>query len=243
MEREDMQPTVSRSEGIPTGNVSFNQPVQGLAWEWVEVREDGQVKYELQRLAEKIVSGDSPDSHLASLGPLLGMNNIDPLVSANQLASLFAWQVVDQEFHAIFRKHFWFDRDPAKREPPTYRVVEKLIGPRVDLEGTTVATYNVRGGYQGESWGFFRNERDQEDDECFMYAHIIARVLWRLYHSRDEQADQVGWLKDPNVVGKVRHQLYIIFHALMYKHLAAIEVWKRENELMGMRFVAAENID
>lgn len=132
------------------------------------------------------------------------------------LMSLLSWSVLDEEL-LIFNDSYRGRRD-GKHGKPEYRLVRNRLRIQVrgiepeEASGTSVASYNVLRDYNGEPSGFW--PKDDPCDIVYQYAHLIVRVMWRLYHARHAE---VEWLRNSGVVETVDKQVYLLYNALLYK--------------------------
>lgn len=132
------------------------------------------------------------------------------------LMSILSWPVLDEELQ-IFNDSYRGRRD-GRHGKPEYRLVRNRLRIQVrgiepeDASGTSVASYNVLRDYNGEPSGFW--PKDDPCDIIYEYAHLIVRVMWRLYNARHAE---VEWLRNPGVIDTVDKQVYLLYNVLLYK--------------------------
>ncbi|KAJ9130659.1 hypothetical protein NKR19_g9807 [Coniochaeta hoffmannii] len=136
------------------------------------------------------------------------------LPDSSHLLSLLAWPVLHEEFANFKRSYLSTHSTDAAR--PYHRMVRQQLLTRVSshMEKLSVESYHVKDGFNGQPLGFW--PADKPHDVTHQYAHMIIRIMWRLW--TDASHDPVGkWLRDPTVVGTVDSQVWILYHALLYK--------------------------
>lgn len=135
---------------------------------------------------------------------------------AGLLAGLLEWPALQQEF-AAFRRDFPPDRS-GRIERPEFRLVRQVLQERMPapLEEFSVGSYRVKGGYRGQAFGFWA--RDDPQDAAHRYAHMVVRAVWRLWTDALEDP-KVKWLRNPAVVRSIDVQLYMLYHALLYRQV------------------------
>lgn len=137
-------------------------------------------------------------------------------------AALLSWPALHREFAALRR-----DYRGQKTENPEYRLVRQLVQERMPtlLEELSVESYRVTGGYQGQPFGFW--PKDDPGDVAHRYAHMVLRALWLLWTDAKDDP-KVRWLRNPAFVGSVDAQVYMLYHALLYRQF-------EEEETLRMR--------
>ncbi|OIW33191.1 hypothetical protein CONLIGDRAFT_676993 [Coniochaeta ligniaria NRRL 30616] len=176
----------------------------------------------VRRLVKKTLQKEPVDKTLGKLAKDLYLMD-----STARLKSLLSWQVLDEEL-AAFNRSYRGEFDGVIQ----YRLVRTWLEVQIfgldpaakNVSVATVAKYNVMKGYKGEPFGFWPN--DKPDDIVHQYAHMIDRVMWKIY-TTDLPAD-LEWLRNPGVVETVDAQVYLLHHALLYKLIEVEERLKME---------------
>lgn len=180
-------------------------------------RDHERLKKLVRRLVKKTLQEKPFDRVLGKLAK--GMYLMDHTA---RLMSLLSWQILHEELE-VFKNSYRGSRD-GEVETPEYRLVWKRLEAQVcglnpeTASMSSVDAYNVLRHYNGQPFGFWSG--DDPYDVVHQYAHMIVRVMWRLYTGRHVD---VQWLRNPGIVETVDAQVCLLYYALLYTQTEAKE--------------------